>query len=216
MVDTRRAEYTHEDQNRHVDYALRWSNSHDNLDWAISYFTGTDRDPAFRHDTTNNVLIPVYGQSHQTGIELQYIYRALLIKAEYLHKDSFVYGTYNAATIGFEYTVSNVGGGMDIGLLYEWLYDDRKQQFTPAYDDASFLATRLAFNDEATTELLFGLIADNSTSDIYLYRLEASRRLTDSFSLDIELNIIDKPPANSLLNQFRKDDYLQFNLSSFF
>lgn len=216
LVDTDRAEYTHEDENRHIDYSLRWSANWENLEWAASYFTGTDRVPYFRFDAASNRLIPVYGQSRQAALELQYIYKDLLLKAELLHKDSAFYNLYSAATIGFEYTFSNVANTLDIGLLYEWLYDSRDQTSPSANYNASFYGTRLAFNDEASTEALVGAIFNNETSDLNVFRIEASRRINQSLSLGVEVNIIGNPPEQSMLYQFRADDYLQMTLSAYF
>jgi len=216
VVDTDQAEYTHPDAEKHIDFALRWRSNWQDLEWALSYFKGTDRDPAFRYDTVQNVLIPVYGQSKQAGLELQYIYEDWLLKAELLCKDSFQYGLYTATTAGFEYTLTNIHNGMDIGLLYEWLYDSRGEMTPNGVSDSSFIATRIAFNNAASTEILAGVIIDNTNSNMSVFRIEASHRLSGSYSLDVELNVIGQPPKNSVLNQFRADDYLQLKLSSYF
>lgn len=216
LVDTERAEFTDEDENQHIDVALRWSANWQDLEWAASYFTGTDRDPDFRFDATSNKLIPVYGQSRQLGLELQYIYKDLLAKAEVLRKDSFVYDYYSAATVGIEYTLSNIAKGMDIGLLYEWLYDSRDQASATAMVDASFYGSRVAVNDEASTQILLGAIFSNETADLSLFRVEASRRIHQSISLGVEMNFIGSPPQDSMLFQFRLDDYIQTTLSGYF
>lgn len=216
LVDTDNAEYTHKDKEQHTDFALRWSSYWQDLEWALSYFKGTDRDPFFRVDTGRNVLIPVYGQSRQLGLELQYIYKDLLAKAELLRKDSSFYDRYTATTIGFEYTFTNVTAGMDIGFLYEWLYDSRGKTTPSGFSDSSFIGTRLALNNEASTEILIGAIFDNQTSDMSVFRVEASHRASQSLSLGLEINIIDNPPYFSRLAQFRSDDYVQFTLSGYY
>lgn len=215
-VDTDKAEYTHEKENRHIDYALRWSATTGDLEWALSYFKGTDREPGFRPGARTGSLIPIYGQSRQAGLELQYIYKDLLAKAELLRKDSELHSDYRAATVGFEYTFANVANGKDIGLLYEWLYDSRGRDAPSGMYDASFVGTRLAFNDEASTEMLIGAIFSNDNTALNLFRVEASSRIGESLSLELELNIVGRPPANSVLWQFRRDDYMQLSLSTFF
>ena len=216
VVDTDNAEYIHPDGDKHIDLSLRWSTNWHDLDWALSYFNGTDRDPAFRLDTQRNVLIPVYGQSKQVGLELQYIYKDWLFKTEVLRKDSFQYGLYTAATVGFEYTLTNIHNGMDIGLIYEWLYDSRGEITPYGMFDASFIATRIAVNNAASTEILAGIYLDNASTAMSVFRVEASHRLAPSYSLDVEINIIGQPPEASRLNLFRNDDYLQFRLSRYF
>jgi len=58
VVDSDQAEYLHPDKNRHVDRAMRWSTSGGDIDWALSYFQGTDREPIFRLDSTTSRLVP--------------------------------------------------------------------------------------------------------------------------------------------------------------
>lgn len=216
LVDTQHAEFTAEREKQHIDYALRWSADWHNLEWAASYFTGTDRDPFLRFDASTNSLIPVYGQSRQLGLELQYIYKDLLTKAEFLRKNSFANGLYSAATVGFEYTFPNFTNALDIGLLYEWLYDSRDQTSPTAMYDASFFGSRLALNDEASTQVLAGAIFSNDTADLNIFQFEASRRIGQSLSLGIEVHIIGNVPENSMLYQFRSDDYFQTTLSGYF
>lgn len=216
LVDTDNAEYTHKDGDQHIDYALRWNSYWEDLEWGLFYFKGTDRDPFFRVDTARNVLIPVYGQSRQLGLEMQYIYKDLLVKAELLRKQSSFYDIYTAATIGFEYTFTNIAGGMDVGILYEWLYDSRNDFAPSGFADSSFLGSRLAFNNEASTEMLIGAVFDNHTSEMSVFRVEASHRVSQSLSLGLEINIIGNPPDNSVLTQFKSDDYIQFTLSGYY
>lgn len=216
VVDTDRSEFLNSDKKKHIDIALRWMSHWQKLEWALSYFKGTDRDPQFRIDDTRSVLIPVYGQSEQAGLEMQYVYKDLLVKAELLRKDSFEFGLYTSATSGFEYTLINVFNGMDIGLLYEWLYDSRHKITPSGMYDASFFATRIAFNNAKSTELLAGIIIDDSTKNVSVARVEGSHRLGASYSLDVEINIINMPPTSSNLNIFHKDDYIQIKLSSYF
>jgi hypothetical protein len=216
VVDTDNAEFTDEDKKKHIDYALRWTSYWQDLEWGLSWFRGTDRDPFFRVDTVRNVLVPVYGQSQQLGLELQYLYKDLLVKTELLRKESSFYDPYTAATIGFEYTFTNVAGGMDVGILYEWLYDSRDELTPSGFADSSFFGTRLALNNEASTDMLVGAIFDNHTFAMSVFRVEASHRLSQSLSLGLEVNVIGNPPDNSVLAQFQSDDYIQFTLSGYY
>jgi hypothetical protein len=216
LVDSDNAQFTDDKEHKHIDYAFRWSTYWQDYEWALSWFKGTDREPVFELDKDMSVLIPVYGQSEQVGLELQYIYKDLLVKAELLNKKSDIINTYSASTIGFEYTFYNVSDRIDIGALYEWLHDSREKATPTGMYDASFLGTRVAMNDEATTEILVGAIFNHDEADMILFRIEASRRISQDLSLDLEVNLIGNPPVESMLHQFRSDDYIQLDVSVYF
>ncbi len=213
-VDQDQARYTDDREEWHQDLAFRWSHYVGALDWGLSYFRGTDRDPVLELDEEGR-LIPVYGQSWQLGLELQIVYLDWLFKGEFLHKERESYSDYQAWVTGFEYTFVNLGPGADIGVLYEWLYDDRGRASGSGLDDASFVGTRLAMNDEASSELLFGGFIDHQSADVVSLRLEASRRLGASWKLEVEGTLIEQPPENSFFDAISRDDYLQVTLSYF-
>lgn len=197
----------------HLDYALRWSHYHEDLDWGLSYFKGTDRDPIFTF--TDGELIPTYGLSEQFGLEVQYVYHDWLLKIEGIKKDSETNGDYHASVTGFEYSFSNIYGGKDIGLIYEWQWDERSKENPVGISNASFFGTRFAFNDEQGSELLAGGLVNNDNGHYVSTRVEASRRLGQNFKLEFELNLIDSPPEESLLNSVKEDDYSQISISYF-
>jgi len=45
VVDTDAATYESSDEEKHIDYALRWSHTKEAFDVGVSYFDGTSRDP---------------------------------------------------------------------------------------------------------------------------------------------------------------------------
>jgi hypothetical protein len=59
MIDTDNSLYAHDDQQSHLDYALRWQHSLGNWDIGVSYFDGTNREPMFVQgvDSTNSQLV---------------------------------------------------------------------------------------------------------------------------------------------------------------
>ena len=215
-IDTSTTRYLDARENRHIDYALRWSHYWRDMEWALSYFDGTERDPDLQVDSASQTLVPVYGQSRQLGGEWLYVYQDLIVKAELLRRESDLFGLYTASTAGFEYTLFQSAGRMDIGLLYEWLYDSRGEGIPDGLNDASFIGARIAVNDADSSEALIGAIIDNDNSDLINLRIEASRRLASNLLLAFEVNVIDSPPSNSILNQFRHDDYLEVSLSYHF
>jgi hypothetical protein len=216
VVDVDAARYTHEDGQNHFDYALRWSAYWKDLEWALSYFTGTDRDPVLVPDDINNRLIPVYGQVDQVGVEIQYISDDLLVKLEAIHKSTDIIDDYTASVAGFEYTFYSLYQRLDVGVLYEWIYDSRGRLVLNGLSDASFIGSRIAINDEQSSEILLGFVVDNQTGDMSFLRLESSRRLRENLSMALEINVIGEPPVASVPGEFRDDDYIQLSTSYYF
>ena len=112
-----------------------------------------------------------------------------------------------------EYTFVNIYNGLDIGVLYEHLYDNRNNASTTPFQNHSFVASRLAFNDANSLTLLVGLFYDNKAGDINAFRLEAAKRLSDNLSIDIELHSSVDTTHNAIAHTLKEDDYLQVALS---
>jgi hypothetical protein len=123
---------------------------------------------------------------------------------------------YVAATGGFEYTFTGIfGGRMDLGLVAEYLFDDRKEFALTEFENDVAGALRLAVNDAASSEVLFGLVQDVDTSALLLF-LEASRRLGDQWTLEAEIRLfMDQPPSDFLFD-LRDDDLVQLALQYHF
>lgn len=215
-VDADNPRYLHEDRQKHVDYALRWSYDWRNLEGALSFFKGTDRDPGFDINRNSGMLVPVYGQSSQWALDLQLATGSWLLKTEQIAKKSHIHGDYHAAVSGVEYTFSNVYRGMDIGALYELITDSRKQFASPGFDQSSFVASRVAVNNRRSTEFLAGAIFDNRDGKMSVFRLELSSRINSRSSLRLEAHFIVDPDSKHVFYPMRKDDYLQMSISYFF
>lgn len=217
-VDTDSVSYESSQEARHVDFALRYSTEFeiagfDAFDMAISQFSGTNRDPHFNAAVKNSqiVLVPFYDQIMQTGLELQATYGDWLFKNEMIYRDSETEHFWASVT-GFEYTyVGVMGGQKDLGVLLEYLYDNRGTQASSPFQNDLFLGFRLTFNDEDSTDLLFGVIDDQDTSTI-VYNLESSTRLSNNFKLVLEARFYENINNQSALFSFHKDDYIQAEL----
>jgi hypothetical protein len=210
------------DEERHVDYAARWQHTLGSVDLGLSWFAGTARDPLFQLALTpvgEPVLTPIYLQARQWSLDLQSTRDAWLWKLEWLTRD-WQPGRYSAAAFGFERTVYGIfasgGGGKDLGLIAEYLFDDRPAlQRTTPYEDDLFIGARLVWNDAQSTELLAGTIIDLSGDGMFL-NVEWSRRLGSSFKLALEARaLLDVAPVE-LFYPLRDDDYLRIELGWYF
>jgi hypothetical protein len=208
-IDTDEAIYTADDAEKNTDYALRWSHYIGNFEWAVSYFRGTDRDPFFNLNSKGE-LSPVYTQMDQESIEVQYIKGDWLLKSEVLSRKSDLEDRYISTVSGFEYTFSNIKQtGLDIGILSEWVFDERKEDTQGAFYDHTFIGSRVAFNDANSAEMLVGAFLNNQSSKLTSFRIEGSRRINQNFKWELESNMIIEPDQTNSLYQFKDDDYVQ-------
>ncbi|WP_074408966.1 hypothetical protein [Aquimarina megaterium] len=197
------------------DVAIRWKHYFDIFDIGISHFYGTGREPLFVFDTTGNINA-FYPVIHQTGLDLQITHDAFLWKLEsiYRHADA---QNFFAMVAGLEYTFSNIdGNGLDIGVLGEYLYDERDELALNALQNDVFFGSRIAFNDTQDTSILIGGITDLESSTT-IFSLEASRRFGSSWTAAIEARIFNEIDDSELiLSNFREDSFFRISISKYF
>lgn len=218
-VDTNEeALYEDDKKRRHLDTAVRWSLSLGNWDVGLSHFYGTNREPRLLAAVNRQgevVLLPYYELMHQTGLDIQGAEAGWLWKLEVISRktkqDNFI-----AATGGFEYTFYDVyDSGFDVGLVMEYLYDDRGDSASSPFEDDVMLGIRLTPNDVQSTEFLLAVIQDRG-GKARSFSLEASRRLTDHLKLEAEGRVFTGLKPNDPVYSFRQDSYLQLGLNYFF
>ncbi len=217
VVDTHNPVYESSAEEKHVDYALRWSHFVGVWDLGLSWFDGTGREPRLvpqLNATGETVLIPHYDQITQFGTDIQATVGSWLWKFEAIHRNDQV-GSFNSVATGFEYTLYGVGGPADLGLLVELLWDDRNDQATTPFQRDVFLGTRLAFNDVQSTELLAGVIYDPEDESRFVL-IEGSRRIGDRFKLQIEGRFFSNARPGTLLAGLNNDDFVEISLTTFF
>ncbi len=217
-VDTDLVSYQSDREERHLDVALRWSHYIGDWDFGLSHFSGTSRDPVFtpRLDGSGEiVLAPYYELIRQTGLDLQATKGDWLWKLEAIHRSADS-GSYNAATGGFEYTIVGIAdSAMDLGLLTEYLYDDRHDEASTPFEDDLFIAFRLTANDVDGSELLAGIIKDLDSSAA-MFNLEASRRIGNNWKLSAQARLWASPPQEDPLYSMHRDDYIEVSVQRFF
>ncbi|MEW8143427.1 MAG: hypothetical protein AB2776_18720 [Candidatus Thiodiazotropha endolucinida] len=217
-VDTDLAEYQSDREERHIDLALRWSHFIGDWDIGIAHFDGTSRDPLLTPGLNNSgeiILIPFYEQIRQTSLDLQATKGDWLWKLEAIHRTSDS-DSYNAATGGFEYTVVGIADSdMDLGFLGEYLYDDRRDDATTAFENDLFIGLRLTANDVDGSELLAGVIKDLD-DDGWMFNLETSRRIGNHWKTSAQIRLWSDIPIDDPLFTFHRDDYFELAITRFF
>ena len=222
-IDADRAEYEDSDKEKHIDYAIRYSHYLGELEFGLSYFNGTAREPEIigadyvmlPQGPVPTALIPYYFQVEQTGLDLQYILDSWLLKAEIVNRNTEK-DNYNAWTVGFEYTFTGIlNTETDLSILGEWLYDSRNDDSTSPYNNDIMAGTRLAFNDTNNSEITVNVIKDLDYSATVL-NIEATRRLTDHLSVDFDLYWCWEDEPHDVFYPLRNDDLISCKLAYYF
>ena len=230
FVDTDRATYGSGAGRRRIDHAVRWSHAIGDFDVGVAYFHGTSREPRLRPlpvcadgrpalasgcRPAGTVLAPRYDVVRRTSLDLQATRDAMLWKLEALH-GSGQGGSWIAWVAGFEYTWFGIDeSGTDLGLLVEHLFDGRGGHAPGPLENDVFAGVRLAFNDEAGTDVLAGVIAD-AEGDATTLNLEASRRIGEHWKVEIEARAWTGVEGGDPMFPLHRDDYVQLTLSRFF
>jgi len=227
VVDTNQASYESSSEEQHVDYALRWFKYFGDLEIGLSYFNGTSREPLLTLGSSNGspVLTPYYPLMQQAGLDAQLTTEEWLWKLEIIARDWQTFDNSNtqlieqsfvALTGGFEYTFVGIAeSDADLGLVAEYLYDDRNKQASSFFQNDVLIGLRLAMNDAASSEALLGVIYDLDYQE-YLISLEASRRFAESWTASLEIRAFNKIDNSSLLNSIAKDDFVQLDIAYYF
>ncbi len=210
-----RSQFESSAKEKHIDFAARYSHYVGDWDIGLSHFYGTSRDPRllFSTDSSGNpFFIPFYDIINQTSVDIQTTKGNMLWKLEALHR-SGQGTTYNALSGGFEYTfVGIMDTALDLGVLSEYHYDDRDELSTSIFEDDIALGARLAFNDVQSSEALIGLVWDRNNGSKF-FNIEASRRLGDSWLLELQGRFFFNQKHSDLTFAISRDDYTELFLS---
>jgi len=148
-------------EEKHIDFAVRYSHSIGDWDIGLAHFYGTSREPRLlsQQDLSGNpILIPFYDIIHQTSADVQLTDGNMAWKLEALHR-SGRRDAYNAMVAGFEYTfVEVMGGVVDVVALAEYRYDGRGKSALTIFQDDVAVGVRLSFNDVQSSQALMGLV----------------------------------------------------------
>jgi hypothetical protein len=216
-----------------TDWALRWSGYAGALEYGLAHFSGTARDPLFEVVAvpvpgTPVALRPVHEKLSRTSLDAQYIVGDTALKLEVLARRG--QGPASTAFVaGLEHTfVGAFGSRADLGLLAEYLFDDREDDAPLlAFEHDVFAGVRVALNDLADSRLLAGAIVDHETGET-IVSVEASRRLGRAWRLALDLRTFSGsavPPTGDLpaltdprakWGVLADEDYLQLELRRFF
>ena len=214
------ARYESGAEERHVDFAFRYGNAVDLLDFGLTAFVGTSREPSFPAglQAEGKRLVPYYEQIRQFGIDAQLTTDPWLYKLEAVHRSGARNvldreEDYAAVIFGMERSFDALfGSRADLTFLAEWLYDDRGRRAASAWANDVFIMGVLAFNDVQGTEFAAGLLGD-LRHDTRVLNMELKRRLSNSWSMRLEgiANLSADP--KDLTYDGRRDSFLGVEFS---
>jgi hypothetical protein len=218
FINTDDAIFESSSEEKHVDFAVRWSHSFDDIDVALSWFEGTSRNPELigRLDAEFEFeAVPYYQQISQLGVELQANLESALLKLEVVHNENGI-EDYWALQGGIEYSQYGVfDSNADLGWLVEWGWDERGTNGGSNFQNDLFFGNRLALNDVDSSELLFGFSYDldhQSTSVL----VEASQRFGESVKLSLDVRLFESEEPEDPIYLFRRDDHIQLTAQYFY
>ena len=221
LVDDGMVSYESDQEERHVDAAARYSHSVGFLDFGISAFQGTSREPFLAPRIRADgqlALAPHYEQIRQAGLDGQATFDTWLLKLEAIYRSGMSNRLgekedYASFVLGGEYTFHGLlETAADITVLAEWCYDERGLRATTKFDNDVFLATRLAFNDVQGTELLVSALL-GTDHDSRVLTAELSGRLTDRWSLRLEAVALLELDPWDVLYETREDSFVEVGVT---
>ncbi len=208
VVDNDRATYDSAAEERHMDWAVRYSGSFGPVDMGVAYFDGQSREPVLRPAkfvTMPGLPLPVptalhphYEKIRQFGLDAQLTTGPWLFKLEAIrrlgasNRPSVQHplgeeDDYGAWIVGGEHTLYAVfDTEAEITLLAEWHWDGRgAERATNAFENDLFLGARLALNDVEGTEFTLS-VAEDLDHGGRVFGFEAKTRLDDNWSFELE------------------------------
>ena len=225
VVGDEDVEYESEAKGWHQDFAARYSQSFGAIDVGLSVFNGTSREPFLFLGMDSSgapVLVQHYEQIRQFGLDAQLTVGSWLFKLEAIQRAGArnllgMEENYVASVFGGEYTFYSVfDSAVDLSVLGEWNYDGRGRNATPSrspntLENDLFFATRIAFNDVQSTEIIASILGDVERSTRAL-SVKLDRRISGQLSLNIEaihLLSIDKADIHY---DTRRDSFIDASL----
>ena len=214
VIDTDEVDFESNSEEGKLDLAARWSAFTGPFDIGVSHFYGTGREPFFTTSETGDFRL-LYGVINQTGLDIQATTGPMLWKLEGIVRTSDVQDMF-AMAVGFEYSFYNIReSGLDIGIVAEYLRDDRGTRSFSGLDNDVFVGGRFAFNDTQSTEFLIGGIFDlEKTTN--LFSVEGNRRLGESWKMELEMRLFNNVDPQEFAYFIRKDSFFQISFNKYF
>ncbi|WP_299078577.1 hypothetical protein [uncultured Paraglaciecola sp.] len=218
-IDTDNPIFESEDEEKNLDWAIRWQHTLGDWEVGLSYFDGTSREPDFvlaMNEQLEPSLRPFYPQLQQAGIDILALIGGWTIKFEGVQR-KVMEQDYSAFVGGFEYSFVGLFDSVyDINWLMEYQYDNRDDLTKVAAQNDLMLGSRLVFNDVDGTEILLGMVQDLDYSKVRSGFIEASSRINDHWKWRVDAWLFSSDEPTEPTYMFRRDDYVQLSVEYYF
>lgn len=218
-VDTDNPIYESADEEKNLDWAVRWQHTLGDWEVGLSYFDGTSREPDFvlaANELSEPSLRPFYPQIQQTGVDILALIGGWTIKFEGIQR-KVMDQDFSAFVGGFEYSFIGLFDSVyDVNWLMEYQYDGRDDMTNTAAQNDLMLGSRLVLNDVDGTEILLGLVQDLDYSNVRSGFIEASSRINDNWKWRVDAWLFSSDEPSEATYLARRDDYIQFSLEFYF
>ena len=217
-IEEDKALYGARNGQQHVDLATRFSGYRGMVDYGLSWFNGTSRDPEFIVQP-NGTFRSRYPLINQWGLDVQLTLDSWLWKLEAIHRafeTEALTSDFSASIGGAEYTIYALADSLfDLGLLAEWHFDSRDDRTMVPLQNDLFIGMRASFNDTQSSEFLAGVFSDLDDRS-RSFRLEANRRVLDDARITLEAQtFLDVDPDNAI-SYLQDSDFIVLSLQLFF
>ncbi len=225
-VDTDRPLYESGSSHETIDLAARFLHTVGTLDFGLHLFHGRNRTPLLVPDdrippilrdpglSTDPMLVPLYEDIRQVGLEAQWALGGWLLKSEAFHRSGFL-DRYAAFAGGVERTLYGwAGTRADLSLLAEYAYDERGKtpEAMTIFDNDLLLGFRLALGGVSDLTMEGGVLYDFDNGET-IATLQAGRRIGSAGRIDADLWFLLNTPEDSVLYGFRREDHLRVQWS---
>jgi hypothetical protein len=208
-VDEARATYESAAKALHLDWAARWTHAIGGWDIGVAHFRGTGREPRFfldRDSVGRAVWIPHYDLVDRTSVDLQLTTGRWLWKLEGA-TEAAPAGRYGTIAGGLEYAFADY-----LSVFAEYVYDSRGSRAATSFQDDVFLGARLFMQ---AGEISAGAFLDRGTGN-RIFNLRAARRLTDAFTVALEVQVFAGAAGREPRHAPRQDSSVGLTLSRYF
>ncbi|GAB1258352.1 hypothetical protein NBRC116494_28540 [Aurantivibrio plasticivorans] len=218
VVDESEVAYESARGQQRLDHGGRVSQTLGIWNYAVSYFYGNTRSPTLRPlesmAGSATEYFPYYSVVRQVGIESQVTLDHVIYKLEAINVNTLD-ESYQAASVGFEYTHAGVfDSSIDVGYIMEYSIDDRDASQT-VYQRDVFAGFRLAWNNMQSSELIAGINSDLETgSDVF--RIQFDSRVGNQMALSLDAWLFMDVDRDDVIYALRDDSYIELELEYYF
>jgi len=153
---------------------------------------------------------------HRALADFQWSHKGLSLKAEgffCVYSEQLV--LFGGGGGGLDYTFFDVGGGIDLTIVAEVLFDTRKDSAPITFfKHNAFAGLRLAFNDKGNTEITAGAVVDFLDGTTW-GRFEAHRRIGEHWQVAASANVFFGQQG-TIPGAFNRDHYAQLRVAYLF